>query len=179
MSKDIKTAAIRVLQQAGTPLHVKDITDRMLSAGLWKTAGKTPSDTVSARLYTDIKKNGEASAFVKVAPQTFALRDSFVEATDAEPASTPVKQPPNKRPSKPSSKKAGFSFTDCAEKVLQQFGEKKADALQGHHRKGAGRGMADDSRQNPHCLDERRTACDASHRTWHRRPPFRVGAVRD
>ena len=40
----------------------------------WRSKGRPQIATVSARLYSDIKKNGDKSAFVKVGPQTFALR---------------------------------------------------------------------------------------------------------
>ena len=49
-------AAIQVLEEADNPLRAKEITERILSKGLWKTSGKTPAATVSARLYSDIKK---------------------------------------------------------------------------------------------------------------------------
>lgn len=42
---DVKSAAIQVLQQAGTALHAKDIA----ALAIWR---KTPYATVSARLYS-------------------------------------------------------------------------------------------------------------------------------
>jgi restriction system protein len=63
---DVKTAAAQVLQQAGTALHAKDIAEQIMAAGLWQSDGKTPDATVSARLYSDIKNNGDKSPFVKV-----------------------------------------------------------------------------------------------------------------
>ena len=42
----IKEAAINVLQETRQPLTAKEIADRIMSAGLWKTAGKTPAATV-------------------------------------------------------------------------------------------------------------------------------------
>lgn len=117
---DVKTAAIQVLQQAGTPLHAKDIAERIMVAGLWQSEGKTPDATVSARLYSDIKSNGDKSPFVKVGPQTFALRDSTEIKCDAPPVHAPVEEVPKANPAN-----AGFSFTDCAQKVLEEFGGKK------------------------------------------------------
>jgi hypothetical protein len=61
---DVKAAAIQVMQQAGTALHAKDIAEQIMAAGLWKSGGKTPDATVSARLYADIKRNG--TAFTRV-----------------------------------------------------------------------------------------------------------------
>ncbi|KAA6232947.1 hypothetical protein FP507_07720 [Chlorobium phaeovibrioides] len=72
----VKAAATEVLKKAQTPLHAKDIAERIIAAGLWVSDGKTPEATVSASLYSEIKKNGDRSAFVKIAPQTFGLRDS-------------------------------------------------------------------------------------------------------
>lgn len=117
---DVKTAAMQVLQQVGTALHAKEITERIMAAGLWHSEGKTPDATVSARLYSDIKSNGDNSAFVKTAPQTFALRDSSVE-----PFNTGIAPPVVDEIAKPSPANAGFSFTDCAQKVLEEFGGKK------------------------------------------------------
>lgn len=39
---DVKSAAIQVLQQAGTALHAKDIVEQIMAAGLWQSGGKTP-----------------------------------------------------------------------------------------------------------------------------------------
>ena len=43
---DVKSAAIQVLQQVGTALHAKEITERIMSAGLCSSEGKTPEATV-------------------------------------------------------------------------------------------------------------------------------------
>jgi restriction system protein len=117
---DVRTAAIQVLQQAGTALHARDIAERIRAAGLWQSKGKTPGATVSARLYSDIKHKGDRSPFIKVGPQTFALRDSTGISSGAGPIPATVKEPP-----KPSAASAGFSFTDCARKVLEAFGGRK------------------------------------------------------
>lgn len=63
---NVKDAVIQVLMSAGKPLHTNEITERIIKGGLWLSAGKTPMATVSARLYSDIKKYGEQSIFVKV-----------------------------------------------------------------------------------------------------------------
>ena len=115
-----QSAAIQVLKEAGKPLHANEIAKLIIDAGLWKSDGKTPEATVSARLYSDIKTNGDKSAFVKVAPQTFALRNSDVIPNDAEAA-----PPTLEEVLKASSVNTGFSFTDCAQNVLEEFGSKK------------------------------------------------------
>ena len=116
---DLLKAIEDVLKSAHQPLHVGVITEKVISGGLWKSSGKTPEATISARLYSDIKKKGEASPFVKVSPQTFALRDSSMEETNSGSTPAPTKEAP------PPSVIAGFSFTDCAQKVLEEFGGKK------------------------------------------------------
>ena len=117
---DVKAAAIRVLRQAGTALHARDIAARMMAAGLWQSRGKTPAATVAARLYSDIKQAGNRSPFIKAGAQTFALRDSAEMPSGGGPAATTVE-----KLSKPSAANAGFSFSDCAEKVLEAFGDKQ------------------------------------------------------
>lgn len=39
-------AALKVLQEAATPLHYHEITKRVLAVGHWKTEGKTPDATL-------------------------------------------------------------------------------------------------------------------------------------
>jgi len=116
----VKAAAIQVLRQAGTALHVKDITEQIMAAGLWEFGGKTPDATVSARLYSDIKSKGDKSLFVKVGPQTFALRDSAEILSVAWTAPATVQEA-----SKSTIANAGLSFTGCAQKALEEFGGKK------------------------------------------------------
>lgn len=100
--------------------HTNEIAKLIIEAGLWKSDGKTPEATVSARLYSDIKDSGDKSPFVKVGPQTFALRDSAEIPSGAGLVPAAVQEAP-----KPSPANAGFSFTDCAQKVLEEFGDKK------------------------------------------------------
>ena len=99
-------AAIQILTEAEKPLHVNEISARILKAGLWQSRGKTPEATVGARIYTNIRKNGDNSPFVKVGPQTFALRDAV-----AAPKPLPSDSVPT-----------GISFTNCAQKVLEELG---------------------------------------------------------
>ncbi len=100
---NVLSAAIEILKNAGEPLHSREIANRAMASRLWKSGGKTPAATVAAGIYSDIKKNGEQSPFVKVGPGIFALRES---------AGKPI--PAN----------AALSFTDCAQKVLEEFGSK-------------------------------------------------------
>ena len=67
----ILDAAEKVLREAGRPLGVDVLTRRMVDAGLWVPASKTPSASVGAALYIHIKNGG--TTFVKTGRATFAL----------------------------------------------------------------------------------------------------------
>ena len=110
----------KILLSAGKPLHTNEITKRVIESGLWQSKGKTPHHTVSALLYTDIKNNGDKSDFVQVGPNIFALRDSAEIPSGTKQVSVADKEFPE-----PSPANASYSFIDCAEKVLEEFGGKK------------------------------------------------------
>ena len=111
-------AITQVLTEADEPLHVADITERILGQGLWQTKGKTPAATVGARLYTDIRDRGEDSPFVQTAPGTFSLKDKQPkgnkEIDSRQGGDTPE-----------ASATAKNSFTSCAEMVLERFADQK------------------------------------------------------
>lgn len=71
-SIDMKEAARRVLARASGPLHYQEITKRMLADGKVKTKGKTPAQSVSAKLATSAK-NGDT--FVRIAPGVYDLKE--------------------------------------------------------------------------------------------------------
>lgn len=110
---NICDAAEQVLTRAGIALTAKEITKMILDAGLLQLSGKTPEATVSARLYTDIKKNGDKSTFIKVAPNTFALKNSSGCDAPEEPAQADKTIP---------HKSAGLSFAEAAQRVLEEYG---------------------------------------------------------
>ncbi len=116
----VKPAAIQVLQQAGEPLTARQICEHVLGQGLWTSKGSTPDATVAAQLYSDIKKHGEASPFVQVGPNTFCLRDGQPAAGPASPAVDGASEP-----TRTPAASARYSFTDAAEKVLEQYGGKQ------------------------------------------------------
>jgi restriction system protein len=93
-------AAYQVLKQAGKPLSINEITSVALEQGMISTVGKTPSATMSAQLYVDIKRKGNSSKFIKVNKGKFALR----EWSESPIASTPEFRP--------------LTFKDGAYKVL-------------------------------------------------------------
>jgi len=109
-------AAFDVLRAAGESLHYQEITKRMLAQNLWHTEGKTPWVTVNAQISVEIKTQGSASRFVRVAPGIFALNPEVTPKT-----STVEQQLP------PETEKNGdagsrLTFTDAAEHVLMESG---------------------------------------------------------
>lgn len=63
----------QVLAASATPLHYKEITERILADGLRKNIGATPVATVSAQITQSIKKEGSRSPYVRVSKGTYAL----------------------------------------------------------------------------------------------------------
>lgn len=79
--------AEEVLNQVGKPLKTKEIWNYALSLGynqLKDIAGKTPENTLSAQIYTNLKDNPETSIFVQTAPNTFGLKSFIDEVDDIE-----------------------------------------------------------------------------------------------
>lgn len=68
-------AAYEVLKAAKEPLSAEEITQRARSDGLLRTSGRTPENTMRARLASDILGKGEASIFARSDPGRFMLRE--------------------------------------------------------------------------------------------------------
>jgi hypothetical protein len=62
-----------VLEEVGHPLHYTDIMDLALKSGYVESGGKTPHNSMRARLSVDVRDN-PASPFEKVAPGVFGLK---------------------------------------------------------------------------------------------------------
>jgi len=71
--KSFKDIAYQILQEAGKPLHYREITDIALEKGLLRTDGKTPWATMNAQLAMDIKNNGDNSRFHRAEPGKYAV----------------------------------------------------------------------------------------------------------
>jgi len=111
-------AAALVLKEPGSPLRIHEIPKRILARNFWKTAGKTPHQTVAGRLYMDIKQNGGRYPFVLSGPQTSAPRLASGIPQRQEDAKERERFVSTRVP------KESYSFTDSAEKVLERFGNK-------------------------------------------------------
>ena len=70
---DFKAAAREVLREVGHPLHYGDITEMALESGYLQSAGRTPQNTMRARLSVDVRDN-PATPFVQTAPGVYWLR---------------------------------------------------------------------------------------------------------
>ena len=70
---DYKAAAHEVLSEVGHPLHYSDITEIALQSGYLKSSGRTPQNTMRARLSVDVRDNPEIP-FVQTAPAIYALK---------------------------------------------------------------------------------------------------------
>jgi len=103
---DSLAASEKVLLDAGQSLHYKEITNRIISQHLWQTEGKTPDQTINARLAVDIKKNGVASRFIRIGPGVFGLRKW---AGNLDDDNNDIK----------------FSFTDAAEIILDKYADQR------------------------------------------------------
>ena len=71
---DFKAAAKLVLREVGHPLHYGDITEIALESGYLKSAGRTPHNTMRARLSVDVRDNDE-SPFRQTAPGVYGLKE--------------------------------------------------------------------------------------------------------
>jgi hypothetical protein len=70
---DFKTAARKVLEEVGHPLHYTDITEIALQSGYLQSAGQTPQNTMRARLSVDVRDN-PATLFTQTAPGVYGLK---------------------------------------------------------------------------------------------------------
>ncbi len=70
---DFKAAAREVLAEVGHPLHYGDITEIALESGYLSSVGRTPQNSMRARLSVDVRDN-PASPFVQTAPGVYGLK---------------------------------------------------------------------------------------------------------
>ena len=82
MAKDLtwREAIDKVLGATASPLHYKDIADKIIADGLRSNLGATPSATVNAQISASIKHD-ISSPYVRVAKGTFALSQVSPVAT--------------------------------------------------------------------------------------------------
>lgn len=119
MSNIIEGARI-ILSESSEPLSAAQISEQLLSRKLWQTNGKTPEATVGAALYTDIKKYGTSSFFVKAGKGRFSLNHNRVKTGSKKPQN--ITQLPQN--SSEQTNQTPLSFLECAERVLKEIAQK-------------------------------------------------------
>lgn len=65
-------ACAKVLADSGKPMGAKQMVERAIEKGLWKSGGKTPAATIYAAIIRDIAARGKESRFKKVDRGLFA-----------------------------------------------------------------------------------------------------------
>lgn len=78
-----------VLSAAPTPLHYKELTERIIAQGLRTSLGATPAASVSATITDSIKRDGSNSPFIRVARGVFTLREKTPGVTVTPAKLTP------------------------------------------------------------------------------------------
>ena len=71
-----------ILREAEVPMSVREIVERAGDA--LPTKSKTPDTVVARDLSMDIKRNGDASLFVRTAPGRYTMRDVHLARLDAQ-----------------------------------------------------------------------------------------------
>ena len=105
-----------LLQEASCPMTSKELATKLMQRKLWVTQGKTPWNTVSAAIYSDINKLGSESRFMKMGRGKFVLNPHMIVVSSCTLSQELVV----------SHQDTPFlSFTDCAEKVLSEYGDRK------------------------------------------------------
>ena len=69
----ILDAVLKVLTEEKRPMSAEELTKHIVGKNLWIPETKTPVASVGAALYSDIKKNGAKSKFVKAGNGYFSL----------------------------------------------------------------------------------------------------------
>ena len=85
-------AALRVLEGAGHPLHFQEITERSIAENLLSHVGKTPEQTMLARLAAMAKRKGDRRVIV-TAKDTFALAEWTIPEDPEALAQTGIPEP--------------------------------------------------------------------------------------
>ena len=146
--KALDAAAI-VLKDANGPLHCREITERMLARKLWTTEGRTPWETVSARLAEEIQTScGSASRFVRAGPGVFALSASAAADRSSVTDAAESEQEHDRR--RLGEDAESLSFTDAAERVLKHSADQQPlHYIRNHEARARMRGLISTKGRTP------------------------------
>lgn len=84
-----REAIAKVLGSSATPLHYKEITERIIAEGLRKNLGATPAATVNAHIAASIKHDGDSSPYLRISKGLFQARNKTAETFVEAPKLTP------------------------------------------------------------------------------------------
>lgn len=79
-----KDAVRKVLEDAGGPLHFRDIADRIVDQKMRTKFGATPASTVNATINTSIQKDGSPGVFERTGTGVYGLIGDSGNGTDDE-----------------------------------------------------------------------------------------------
>ena len=79
----------KILAESATPLHYREITERIIAQSLRASLGATPAATVNAQIAASIKRLGSDSPYLRVGRGTFALRRQGEQTVIAQTKLTP------------------------------------------------------------------------------------------
>jgi restriction system protein len=79
---DFTGAAREVLREMGHLLHYTDITEKALESGYLESTGRTPQNTMHARLSVVVRDN-PGTPFVQPAPGVYGHKSTFEPLEDA------------------------------------------------------------------------------------------------
>ena len=99
MTSEFLQVAETVLSQLRKPMTARQIVDHAAENKMFsdRVAGKTPFQTMKAKLSVDIRTKGSDSRFVRTAPGQFFLRADLTNGVKEYSARPYVKPPPTER----------------------------------------------------------------------------------
>ncbi|MDJ0764230.1 MAG: HTH domain-containing protein [Myxococcota bacterium] len=117
-------AALVVLEREGRPMHSREIAQKAVDWGILSHVGKTPVQTMSARLSAAVTKGTASGPFVRIRPGVFALSTWKDPASGNSPA--PLKNdPPSTAVAAPAPSGERNSAVDGVAAELTQIKKKK------------------------------------------------------
>ena len=123
-------AAIQILTEAEKPLHVNEITTRILKSGLWQSRGKTPEATVGPKSTPISRTTRQLSLCEGQAPDVRTERCSSTHAS-------PLGLSPH-----------WYLIHQLCPESAGRTGRRTTDALQGYHVPGLAKGWLATGRQD-------------------------------
>src|SRR5687768_6318824 len=99
MPSEFLVVAEQVLERARRPMSAKEIVSFGMEQGMFSNniAGRTPHQTMKAKLSVNIRRFGNSSRFVRMAPGRFYLRALVTDASDVYHAPAYRKPASNER----------------------------------------------------------------------------------